>query len=198
MENKKVKELKFIAKKYGLHRYSKLRKAELIYLIKEHERKVEEELTRKVNSSNFLDEAVPEINIPILKPVPARKSIPSLSSLAGRVSKQIKGKINKFSDWFISFVPETIRTTLNEKDDKLKNDIKRLFNQAEKFEPKQKEAALKGYLKTYRIDGVEGHDVKTFIANSKLRTVNLIEKQKKPIKLKFILTCKFFKENPAT
>ena len=198
MENKKVKELKFIAKKYGLHRYSKLRKAELIHLIKEHERKVEEELTRKVNSSNILDEAVPEINIPILKPVPARKSIPSLSSLAGRVSKQVKGKINKFSDWFISFVPETIRTTLNEKDDKLKNDIKRLFNQAEKFEPKQKEAALKGYLKTYRIDGVEGHDVKTFIANSKLRTVNLIEKQKKPIKLKFILTCKFFKENPAT
>ena len=47
MENKKVKELKFIAKKYGLHRYSKLRKAELIHLIKEHERKVEEDLDSK-------------------------------------------------------------------------------------------------------------------------------------------------------
>ena len=73
MENKKVKELELIAKQYGLHRYSKLRKAELIHLIKEHERKQEltrnaqeeltrkarEELTRKVNSSNILDEAVP-------------------------------------------------------------------------------------------------------------------------------------------
>ena len=205
MENKKVKELKLIAKQYGLHRYSKLRKAELIHLIKEHERK-QEELTRKVNSSIILDEAVPEINIPILKPVPARKSIPSLSSLAGRVSKQVKGKINKFSDWLISFVPETIRTTVNEKADKLKNDIKLQFNQAEKFEPnqkfepKQKETALKGYLKTFRIDGVDGVDPKTFIRNSKTKILNLIKQQKKPInlKLKFILTCKFFKENPAT
>ena len=41
MENKKVKELKLIAKQYGLHRYSKLRKAELVHLIKEHERKQE-------------------------------------------------------------------------------------------------------------------------------------------------------------
>ena len=201
MENKKVKELRLIAKQYGLHRYSKLRKAELINVIKEHERKqesprkAEEEFTRKVNSSNILDEAVPEINIPFLKPVPARKSVPSLSSLAGRVSKQVKGKINKFSDWLISFVSETIRTTVNEKADKLKNDIKLLFNQAEKFEPKQKETALKGYLKTFRIDGV---DPKTFIRNSKTKILNLIKQQKKPIKLKFILTCKFFKENPAT
>ena len=204
MENKKVKELKLTAKQYGLHSYSKLRKAELINVIKEHERKqestrkAEEELTRKVNSSNILDEAVPEINIPILKPVPARKSIPSLCSLAGRVSKQVKAKINKFSDCSISFVPETIRTTVNEKADKLKNDIKRLFNEAEKFEPKQKETALKGYLKTFRIFGVDGVDPKTFIRNSKTKILNLIKQQKKPLKLKFILTCKFFKENPAT
>ena len=140
-------------------------------------KKAESELTRKINSSNILDEAVPEINTPILKPVPARKSIPSFNSLAGRVSKQVKGKISRFSDWLISFVTETIRTTVNEKADKLKNDIKRLFNQAEKFEPKQKsepkqkfepkqkETALKGYLKTFRIDGVDGVDPKTFIRN---------------------------------
>ena len=94
MENKKVKELKLITKQYGLHRYSKLRKAELIHLIKDHERK--QELTGKVNSSNILDEAAPEINIQILKPVPARKSVPSLSSLAARVSKQVKGKNQQF------------------------------------------------------------------------------------------------------
>ena len=32
----------------------------------------------------------------------------------------------------------------------------------------------------------------------KPKFLNLIKQQKKPIKLKFILTCKFFKENPAT
>ena len=115
------------------------------------------------------------------------------------VEKNLR-KINKFSDWLISFVPETIRNTVNEKADKLKNDIKQLFNRAEKFEPKQKETALKGYLKTFRIDGVDGVDPKTFIRNSKTKIHNLIEQQKKPINLeiKFILTCKFFKENPAT
>ena len=164
----------------------------------ENKKKAEEELTRKISYSSILDEAVPEISMPILKPVPARKIIPSLRSLAGRVSKKVKGKINKFSDWLISFVPETIRTTVNEKADKLKNDIKQIFNQAEKFEPKQKETALKGYLKTFRIDGVDGVDLKTFIRNSKTKILNLIKQQNKPIKLKFILTCKFFKENPAT
>ena len=168
--------------------------------IKMENKKAEEELTRKINSSSILDEAVTEINIPILKPEHARKSIPSFSNLAGRVSNQI----NKFSDRLISFVPETIRTTVNEKADKLKNYIKQLFNQTEKFElkqkfePKQKETALKGYLKTFRIDGVDGVDPKTFIGNSKTKILNLIEQQNKPIKLKFILTCKFFKENPAT
>ena len=43
-------------------------------------KKAEEELTRKINSSSILDEAVPEMNIIILKPVPAWKSIPSFSS----------------------------------------------------------------------------------------------------------------------
>ena len=91
-----------------------------MYLLK----KAEEELTRKINSSSILNEAVKEINIPIIKPVPARKSIPFFNNLAGSVSKQI----NKFSNWLISFVPETIRTTVNEKTDNLKNYIKKIFN----------------------------------------------------------------------
>ena len=196
MEKKKVKDLKLIAKQFSLHGYSKLRKAELIHVINEHVRK--QESTRKVNSSSILDEAVPEINNLILKSMPARKSVSSLSSLGGRVSKQDKGKINKLFDWMISFVPETIRTTVNEKVDRLKNNSKQLYNQAEKFEPKQKETALKGYLKTFGINGVDGVDPKTFIRNSKTKIRNLIKQQRKPIKIKFVLTCGFFKENPAT
>ena len=80
-------------------------------------KKAESKLTRKINSSNILDGTV------AIQPVPARKSIPSFSSMAGRVSKQVKGKIKKFPDCLISFVLETIRTTVNEKADKLKNDI---------------------------------------------------------------------------
>ena len=74
-------------------------------------KKAEEELTRKINSSSIQGEAVKEINIPIIKPVLARKKNPFFNNLVGSVSKEI----NKFSDWLISFVSETIRTTVNEK-----------------------------------------------------------------------------------
>ena len=55
MQNKTVKELKSLAKDLGLRGYSQLRKAELIQM--------------RRNSSNILDEPVPEINVPILEPV---------------------------------------------------------------------------------------------------------------------------------
>ena len=58
--------------------------------------------------------------------------------------------------------------------------------------------ALKGYLKSYRINGVSGYDPKKFISSIKPKVLDFIKQQKKPIKLKFIFTCTFQKENPAT
>ena len=58
--------------------------------------------------------------------------------------------------------------------------------------------ALKGYLKSYRINGVSGYDPKKFISSIKPKVIDFIKQQKKPIKLKFIFTCTFKKENPAT
>ena len=177
----KVSELKSLAKQFGLNRYSKLRKQELIQIVEERKRELIRESDRKKNSFSLLDESVPEIKIPILKPTPVSlgNKVSTLRSLAGKMVESVTRKVNKFADWVLSFVPDPIRRTANEKVNKLRSDVKRIFKQAEDFNPRQKETALKGYLKTYRIDGIEGYDVKTFIANSKLRTLNLIEKQKK-------------------
>ena len=57
---------------------------------------------------------------------------------------------------------------------------------------------MKGYLKTYRINGVKGYDPKNFISSIKPKVIELIKQKKKPIKLKFLFTCAFQKENPAT
>ena len=65
----KVSELKSLAKQFGLNRYSKLRKQELIQIV-ERKRELIEESDRKRNTSSLLDESVPEIKIPILKPAP--------------------------------------------------------------------------------------------------------------------------------
>ena len=60
MQNKTVKELKFLAKEMGLKGYSGLRKAGLIQKIEDH---------RRNSSSNILDEAGLELSVPILEPV---------------------------------------------------------------------------------------------------------------------------------
>ena len=91
MENKKVKDLKLIAKQYDLHGYSKLRKAELIHVINEHERK--QESTRKVNSSSNLDEAVSEINIPFLNLCLQGKAFHHLAAWLAEFQNKTKEKL---------------------------------------------------------------------------------------------------------
>ena len=147
-----------------------------------------------------MDESVPEIKVPILKLIQftAKGNVKSLKSLADRAAKPIIKKINKFADWLYSYVPEPVRNITNEKVNKLKNEINQIFKRLEtEFKIEEKEMALKGYLKSYRINGVSGYDPKKFISSIKPKVLDFIE-QKKPIKLKFIFTCTFQKENPAT
>ena len=66
------------------------------------------------------------------------------------------------------------------------------------FNIEEQQTALRGYLKTYRIGGKRGYGPKIFLNNIKPKVIDLINKQKKPIKIKFIFTCKFIKKNPAT
>ena len=83
----------------------------------------------------------------------------------------------------------------------LKEQVYQIFkkpNKLDQFTPKEYQTALAGYLKTYRIDGEIGYGPKTFTTKIKQKVLDLINKQKKPIKVKLLLTCKFIKENPAT
>ena len=177
-----VKQLKAQARKQGIPRYYQMLKPELIKTI-----------TPPTPNMNILDEPIPEINVPILKPSqPIRNSpVPSLKHLA-------KKEIINFSDWILSYIPEPIKKTADERVDSLKEKINLIFKKVDQLTPREQETALAGYLKPYRIDGQIGYGPKTFFINIKTKVLNLINKQKKPIKVKFILTCKLIKENPAT
>ena len=119
MSNKTVKELKYTAKELGLKGYSKLRKFELIKMIEDYKHNESKNKLRsfskefgarhrdliknidcKRNSSNILDEPVPEINISILKSIQftEKGNVKSLKSLADRAAKPIIKNINKFAD----------------------------------------------------------------------------------------------------
>ena len=150
-------------------------------------------------SMNLLDEPIPEISVPILKPLkPILNSIaPSVKNLTNKVSVSVNKNINEFKDWILSYVPEPIKKTVNQQVESLKKQVNQFFKKLDKFVPKEQETALAGYLKTYRIDGQTGYDPKTFTSNIKPKEVDLINRQNKPLKVKLILTCKFIRENPA-
>ena len=197
-----VRTLKITAKDLGLKGYSKLNKSELLKLLKPYEEQIKRLAEdKKPKRVNIMDEPVPEIKVPILKLIQfiAKGNVKSLKSLADRAAKPIIKNINKFADWLYSYVPEPVRNITNEKVNKLKNKINQIFKRLEtEFKIEEKEMALKGYLKSYRINGVSGYDPKKFIISIKPKVLDFTKQQKKPIKLNFIFTCTFQKENPAT
>ena len=131
-----LSDVKITAKDLGLKGYSKLRKSELIELLKPYKEQIKrlppiitlaEDI--KPKRVNIMDESVPEIKVPILKPTQftAKDKVASLKRLADKVAKPIIKNINKFADWLYSYVPEPVRNITNEKVNKLKNKVKRNF-----------------------------------------------------------------------
>ena len=125
-----VRALKITARDLGLKGYSKLNKWELIELLKPYAEQVKRlppiitiAEDKKPKRVNIMDEPVPEIKVPILKPMQftAKDNVKSLKSLADRAAKSIIKNINKFADWLYAYVPEPVRNITNEKVNKLKN-----------------------------------------------------------------------------
>ena len=199
MENKSVKELKALAKEQSVKGYYKMRKAELIKALNDGD---------LLTSSNVNNQPISEVNIPI--PGPSR--ISQLKNLASNVAAPVKSVINRFTGWLLAYIPEPIKNAVNERVENLKERVNSIFGRQEEvgqpnednpspeedqLTPKEYKTAIKGYFKTFRVDGINGMDEKTFIESVKPRVIDLIE-SKGSIKVKFILTVKFTKENPAT
>ena len=204
MERQTVKQLKALAKERSIKGYYKMRRAELIEVLTPVNDLIDigqnlgniRQPTSNQPSSNIIDQPIPEINIRILRPSNLSK-VSKLKNLASKVAAPLKREINKFADWIISYIPEPIKKTVNKRVDSLKERVNGIFKSHYDLTPKEHKTAIKGYFKTFRVEGVDGMDEKTFINSVKPRVIDLI-KSKGSIKVKFILTVKFTKENPAT
>ena len=198
MEKQSVKELKSLAKERGIKGYYKMRKAELIEALEE-----ESEIFYSAN-----DQSIPEVDIPI--PAPSR--VTQMRNIATSVAAPVKSAINRFTGWLLNYIPEPIKNAVNERVENLKERVNSIFRRREEVSqpiedvnspeedhltPREYKTAIKGYFKTFRVNGVDGMDEKTFMNNVKPRVIDLI-KSKGSIKVKLILTVRFTKENPAT
>ena len=146
-----VRTLKITAKDLGLKGYSKLNKSEILKLLKPYEEQIKRLAEdKKPKRVNIMDEPVPEIKVPILRPIQftAKGNVKSLKSLADRAAKPIIKNINKFADCLYSYVPEPVRNITNEKVNKLKNKINQIFKRLEtEFKIEEKEMAFKRIFK---------------------------------------------------
>ena len=165
MESKTVVELKSLAKARGFRNYSRLRKAELINLLRGAQR-------------SLLDDDIPaHINAPVLHPTPAKPEEPRVTT--------IKNKFNEWADWLVSYIPpkpKVVDTLL----EGFKNKIKGLYQKKKDFELKESISALKRFTTQYTIDGKEGYDPQSFIRAVQPGVTNLL-KNTRQTKVKLIL-----------
>ena len=147
---------------------------------------------------------IPEINVPVLKPSkPISRGIRLFQNSAKKAVISTKNEFNRLSKWLLSNIPEPISSAVNKRVKDLQKKVKGIYDrltpkQIQIPRPIQQDTALKGYLKTFKIDGVGGIDPESFLSSSKQSVIELIKEQKLPIKIKLILTCKFEKNNPTT
>ena len=151
-----------------------------------------------LRNNNIMDESVPDIGVPTLSPTPFRRRVQSLKDTTRKVLNKVKKKWNDFSDWIIDYVPPAIRVNPSSAIEKLKNHIRKLYQQSPDFTPVEKKAA-KGYFKTFTIPGNEYKDPKLYLTDVTHTTTRLIESNlNKGTKVKVALHCEMVRVDPDT
>ena len=171
--DKKLPELKAEAKRLGLKRYSRLKKAELINL-----------LTR--NSSPILDEEIPEIDSDILQPTKYIK--PRIDE--DKVNKR-KKEIRELEEMLglrrRRIIPEIKVWT--PKEEKLQRKIRKIKEiNRRRLRITETASALRGFTRQFRIEGIPRHAPREFMQIAR-RDIAQLMRENRQARVRMILNC---------
>ena len=172
--DRKLPELKAKAKRLGLKRYSRLKKADLINLIAR-------------NSSPILDEEIPEIDSEILKPTKYIK--PRIDE--DEAKQKIKLEIRKLEEMLElrqrRIIPEIkVWTPKEEKIQRKIRKIKEINRRILKIA--ETASALRGFTRQFRIEGIPRHAPREFMQMAR-RDILKLMRENRQTRVRMILNC---------
>ena len=183
-----VVQLKSMAKERGLKGYSRLRKADLINVLRV-----------------ILDDDIPDIGVPVLQP---NRIIAAINTYVKPTLVEIK----KAFDWGKecaldagSFITKNLNdligwakktTTSTKEKPSLSGYVKEELKERS-FELKESKSALRKFTMQYTIEGRAGYDPESFMADVKRSVINFLRKNRRT-KVKLILRCNMEKNNIST
>ena len=170
--DKKLPELKTEAKRLGLKRYSRLKKADLINLIAR-------------NSSPILDEEIPEIDSEILKPTKYKPRIDEDEAKRKREIRKLEEMLGLKRPGHLN--PEIKVWTpkeeiLQRKIRKIKEINRRRLRIAETA------SALRGFTRQFRIEGIPRHAPREFMQIAR-RDILKLMRENRQTRVRMILNC---------
>ena len=185
-----VLQLKSMAKERGLKGYSRLRKAELINVLRV-----------------ILDDDIPDIGVPVLQPVAAPRPNRIIAAINTYVKPTLV-EIKKAFDWgkkrLDSFITKNLndligwaKTPSQRKEKPSLSDYVKQELKERSFEVKERISALRQFTTQYVIEGKDGYDPQSFMRDARRVVINLLRKNRR-IKVKLILRCNMEKISLST
>ena len=170
---RKLPELKAEAKRLGLKRYSRLKKAELINLIAR-------------NSSPILDEEIPEMDSEILKPTKYIK--PRIDEDEAKRKREIR----KLEEMLGLKRPGHLNPEIKvwtPKEEKIHRKIRKIKEiNRRRLRITETASALRGFTRQFRIEGIPRHAPREFMQIAR-RDILKLMRENRQTRVRMILTC---------
>ena len=171
-ERMTLPELKNLARRRGLSRYSRLRKSELVRRLRE------QPILEWGNDTTMTNE-------PFLTPTPYTP--PPSTPTPTPPSNTIKDLIKYLDN--VKEVPKSVSPNLK----KLKKKIDDIYKKTRIFELKESDSALRNFANVYTLDGKDGCDPQSFMDGVRENITGLL-RNKRNTKVKLILKCYMISE----